>query len=103
MFQIIFKLRHSNLLFVATILLFQFAVNQEALEFQILRDTQGLHVPFKLQMERKIASRVRLMIWIQSTNLLMFTLPFVDAETTSFEKFKSSFGCTHWKRHQATN
>ena len=36
----------------------QFAVNQEALEFQVLRDTQGLHVPFRLQMERKLASRV---------------------------------------------
>ena len=33
-------------------------MNKEALLFQTMRDTQGLHAPLRLQMERRIVSRV---------------------------------------------
>ena len=36
----------------------QFAVNREARLFQTLRDTQGLHAPLRLQMERKLTAGV---------------------------------------------
>lgn len=39
-------------------MLFQFLRNQEMLDFKMLRNTQGLQAPLKLQMERAVASKV---------------------------------------------
>jgi len=39
-------------------LLSQFLKNQEMLDFKMLRNTQGLQAPLKLQMERAVASKV---------------------------------------------
>lgn len=36
----------------------QFSVSREALMLQALRDTQGLHAPLRLQMERGIVAKV---------------------------------------------
>ena len=36
----------------------QYEQNREATVFQTLRNTQGLHAPLQLQMERKITSKV---------------------------------------------
>ena len=83
----------------------QFAVNQEALEFQVLRDTQGMHVPFRLQMERKLASRVskscRLQAYLVSKKLkhnfvCVIILNTLGAEVAATEKLKSTVGCTDW-------
>ena len=39
-------------------MLFKFLKNQEMLDFKMLRNTQGLQAPLKLQMERAVASKV---------------------------------------------
>ena len=40
------------------VMLFQFLKTQEMLDFKMLRNTQGLQAPLKLQMERAVASKV---------------------------------------------
>jgi len=44
--------------------------NQEANDFAMLQQTQGIHAPFRLMAERKIASKIQRMPGLQSSHLM---------------------------------
>lgn len=51
-----------------------YAVKREAMLFQTLRDTQGLHAPLRLQMERKLTSRIQRLPPLESSMIAFDTL-----------------------------
>ncbi|XP_064404984.1 proteasome maturation protein-like [Halichondria panicea] len=51
-----------------------FELNREAVQFQTLRHTQGLHAPLKLQMERKLTSKIQRLPPFESSMIAFDTL-----------------------------
>ncbi|XP_029201003.2 proteasome maturation protein-like isoform X1 [Acropora millepora] len=63
-----------------------FLPNQEKLEFKMLRNTQGLQAPLKLQMERAMASKIQRLPCLPSSMIALDTLMGTD-ECIGFEDF----------------
>ncbi|XP_031569903.1 proteasome maturation protein-like [Actinia tenebrosa] len=58
--------------------------NQQALDMRMLRNTQGLHAPLKLQMEYAVASKIQRLPGLPSSMIALDTLLGTD-ETIGFE------------------
>ncbi|KAK2550888.1 Proteasome maturation protein [Acropora cervicornis] len=68
-----------------------FLPNQEKLEFKMLRNTQGLQAPLKLQMERAMASKIQRLPCLPSSMIALDTLMGTD-ECIGFEDFLNVAG-----------
>ncbi|XP_003389588.1 PREDICTED: proteasome maturation protein-like [Amphimedon queenslandica] len=62
-----------------------FAANREAFVMQSLRNSQGLHAPLRLEMERKMASKIQRIPPLESSMIALETLLGQD-ETISVEE-----------------
>ncbi|CAH3045649.1 unnamed protein product [Pocillopora meandrina] len=63
-----------------------FLQNQELLDFKMLRNTQGLQAPLKLQMERAVASKIRRLPCLPSSMVALDSLLGTD-ESIGFDDF----------------
>ncbi|XP_068702353.1 proteasome maturation protein-like [Montipora capricornis] len=68
-----------------------FLQSQEMLDFKMLRNTQGLHAPLKLQMERAVASKIQRLPCLPSSMVALDTLMGTD-ESIGFEDFLNVAG-----------
>ncbi|CAH3127119.1 unnamed protein product [Porites lobata] len=68
-----------------------FLQNQEMLDFKMLRNTQGLQAPLKLQMERSVASKIQRLPCLPSSMVALDTLMGID-ESLGFEDFLNVHG-----------
>ncbi|KAM7443992.1 hypothetical protein ABFA07_007362 [Porites harrisoni] len=68
-----------------------FLQNQEMLDFKMLRNTQGLQAPLKLQMERSVASKIQRLPCLPSSMVALDTLMGTD-ESLGFEDFLNVHG-----------
>ncbi|KAJ7350227.1 hypothetical protein OS493_037690 [Desmophyllum pertusum] len=68
-----------------------FLQNQEMLDFKMLRNTQGLQAPLKLQMERAVASKIQRLPCLPSSMVALDTLMGTD-ESIGFEDFLNVAG-----------
>ncbi len=74
----------------------QFELNREAVQFQTLRHTQGLHAPLRLQMERKLTSKVRdrFTVYINYVNCLQIQrLPPFESSMIAFDTLTGNDSC----------
>lgn len=60
---------------------------QEAIRMQVLRNTQGRHMPLLLQMERSIVSKVQRMPPLESSMIALETLTGMDTRLSVEEIF----------------
>lgn len=63
-----------------------FLQNQELLDFKMLRNTQGLQAPLKLQMERAVASKIQRLPCLPSSMVALDSLMGTD-ESIGFDDF----------------
>uniref|UniRef100_A0A8C1V761 Proteasome maturation protein n=1 Tax=Cyprinus carpio TaxID=7962 RepID=A0A8C1V761_CYPCA len=61
-----------------------FQLNQDKMNFNTLRNIQGLHAPLKLQMEYRAARQIQRLPFLPSSNLALDTLRGTD-DTIGFE------------------
>ncbi|EDO45722.1 predicted protein [Nematostella vectensis] len=63
-----------------------FTKNQERLDMKMLRNTQGLHAPLKLQMERAVTSKIRRLPCLPSSMVALDTVLGTD-DVIGFEDY----------------
>lgn len=66
-----------------------YGASQEALRMQVLRSTQGRHMPLRLQMERSIVSKIQRMPPLESSMIALETLTGMDTCLSAEDIFRS--------------